>query len=189
MVSHTNRKGFGQAWERRTWHETGEHGKVNLFKFIYLFQVTLERQVLQWCQDFILSRRKVRSEMCFYGKSLAEIRWERLAAMKPDAGVSPRSLSSPQEGHHSLLAAVVLVHLPWKVQVMPTGVSEVHLDFLPGSWHRPPQSLGIFWVTRVYFVLHKKPPLSPSEFMLIRWLNVGLLGSLRWDWSPARPRD
>lgn len=52
------------------------------------------------------------SEMCFYGKSLAEIRWERLAAMKPDAGVSPGSPSSPQEGHHSLLAAVVLVHLP-----------------------------------------------------------------------------
>lgn len=59
-----------------------------------------------------MSRRKVQSEMCFYGKSLAEIRWERLAAMKPDAGVSPGSPSLPQEGHHSLLAAVVLVHLP-----------------------------------------------------------------------------
>ena len=165
MVSHRNRKGFGQAWDRRTRQS----------KFIYLFQVNLERQD---CSD---ARTPFwAGERCGQRCAFMERVWQRSGGrgwQQWNPGGSPPSLSWSG---------------PCPPSLKSTGAAHwcIRSIFGLSPWLLA-QNSSISWDSRsdrVSFVFHKKPPLSPSEFMLMRWLNVGLLGSLRWDWSPERPR-
>ena len=40
-------------------------------------------------------------------------------------------------------------------------------------WHRPPKTLGSFWVIGEFFAVYNKPLLTTPEFMLMRWVRVG----------------
>lgn len=52
---------------------------------------------------------------------------------------------------------------------------EIYLVLVPGSWDRALKTFGIFWMTAVSFVICKELLLSTSEFMLMRWLGMGLV--------------
>lgn len=43
---------------------------------------------------------------------------------------------------------------------------------------RAPKTFGISWMTEEYFVIHKEPPLSKLEFLLMRWFRMEPLYNL-----------
>ena len=57
--------------------------------------------------------------------------------------------------------------------------SKVYLVFVPGFWHRAPKTLRISWVIGVSFIIHHEQTSVTPEFISIRRLRMGPLGSLR----------
>lgn len=55
----------------------------------------------------------------------------------------------------------------------------MYLMSLPGSWHKAPQAFEISWVIIASFLIYEKPLLSTQEFMLMRWLRLESLSSIK----------
>ena len=68
----------------------------------------------------------------------------------------------------------------------------MYLISLPGSWHRAPQAFEISWVIIASFLSYEKSLLSTQEFMLMRWLRLESLSSIKMrlvTWKTKRLRD
>lgn len=62
--------------------------------------------------------------------------------------------------------------------MVPYGIMTM-FGLSPQFWQRASKTLGIFWVIVVSFVIYNEPLWNIPESMLIRWLRVGPLNSLR----------
>lgn len=68
----------------------------------------------------------------------------------------------------------------------------MYLISLPGSWHRAPQAFEIYSVIIAYFLIYEESLLSTQEFMLMSWLRLESLSSIKMrlvTWKTKRLQD